>query len=61
MRRQRARVVVLSAIIAIAVAAVGSYYGLVAQDDGSTRHGLPQYADGAANIMLTHVYFGATR
>ena len=50
--------VVFSATIAFAVAAIGSYYVLVAGDDGSERHGLPQYAVGAENIIRTHAYIG---
>ena len=58
MRRHRVPIAVFGAVIALAIAAVGSYYGLVAQDDGSTRHWLPQYADGATNLMVTQAYIG---
>ena len=58
MKAQRGPLVVFSAVIALAVAAVGSYYGFVVRDDSSARHGLPQYAVEAANVIATNVYLG---
>ena len=45
-------------IIALIVAAVGSYYGFVVQDNGSGKHGIPQYAVGAMRIISTYAYIG---
>ncbi len=50
--------VAFSAIIALSIAAVGSYYGFVVQDKSSDTHGLPQYAVGAEKIIHTIPYVG---
>ena len=50
--------VAFGAVIAMSIAAVGSYYGFIVRDNDSDTHGLPQYAVGAGNIIHTQAYVG---
>lgn len=58
LRNHRALWAVLSATIALGVAAVGSYFGFVVQDNDSDLEKLPNYAIGATALIWTQGYVG---
>ena len=56
MKIQRMPLVLLGAIVAVAIAAVGSYYGFFAHNDGVQKHGLPSFAVGAETVIQVHFF-----
>ena len=58
MRVQRVPLLVFGVVIALAIAAGGSYYGFFAQDDGGYRQRLPSFADGAETVIKAQAYIG---
>ena len=48
----------LGAVVAVVIAAAGSYYAFFASNDAGREHGLPSYAVGAENLVMTQVYLG---
>lgn len=53
----RMPLVMLGTILALAIVAVGSYYGFFAPDGGVDRPRLPSFAEGAENVVVTHVFW----
>ena len=58
MKIQRMPLVLLGAIVAVAIAAVGSYYGFFAHNDGVQKHGLPSFAVRAETVIQVHFFSG---
>ena len=58
MKIQRMPLVLLGAIVAVAIAAVGSYYGFFAHNDGVQKHGLPSFAVGAETVIQVGYFPG---